>query len=386
MAVKKLCDTVTFKSGVTIPNRLAMAPMLVFGADQQSGHVTDEDRAYFEARSGVAGMVIVGASFVTREGHGELGQISISDDSDIEGLATLASAIKSKGNRAVIQLHHAGREANAGAAEFGHAQGPSTQDFPWLDHDVVGMTAEEIDAVITAFGEATRRAIAAGFDGVEIHGANHYLLQQFFSSFSNHRDDQWGGDLEGRMAFPLAVLAEVKRVAATADRPFLVGYRISPEEVHGENVGYTIDESKVLMDRVAHGGADYLHVSLFSHYADGPAGEEGAKGPGTSYGQIAMGAVAGRCPIVIVSDVFTQEDAEDALNHGDIVAMGREALIEPEFASKVMEAHPEQIATSIAGRLDKLAWPQGLIDAYTGEFGSSLPPMPGIEEYKPSAK
>lgn len=379
MTEKKLLDSVEFKSGVTIPDRIAMAPMLVFGADPQSGHASEEDIEYFRVRDEVAGLIIVGASFVTRQGHGEFGQLSISDDSDIEGMKKIATAAKAKGNRAIVQLHHAGREANAGAAEFGYAQGPSTQEFTWLNHPVKGMSEEEIEDVIKAFGKATQRAIDAGFDGVEVHGANHYLLQQFFSSFSNHRDDKWGGDLEGRMAFPLAVLAEVKRVAATADRPFMVGYRFCPEEVHGETVGYAADESMVLVDRVIKGGADYVHVSIFKDYAEAPEGSD------KSFGQMTMEVADGRVPVVIVSGVFSQEAAEDALNHGDIVAIGREALIDPKFAAKITSGHPEQIETSVAGRLDDLAWTTGLITAYTGAFGDIMPPMPGLEEYKDRA-
>ncbi len=379
MTEKKLLDSVEFKSGVTIPDRIAMAPMLVFGSDPESGHVSDEDIEYFRVRDEVAGLIIVGASFVTRQGHGELGQLSISDDSDIEGMKKIAAAAKAKGNRAIVQLHHAGHEANAGAAEFGYAQGPSTQEFPWLNHSVRGMSEEEIDSVIKAFGEATRRAIEAGFDGVEVHGANHYLLQQFFSSFSNHREDKWGRNLEGRMAFPLAVLAEVKRVAATAGRPFIVGYRFCPEEVHGETIGYAIDESKVLVDKVIEGGADYVHVSIFKDYHEAPEGSD------KSFGQITMEVADGRVPVIIVSGVFSQEAAEDALNHGDIVAIGREALIDPKFAAKIVAGHPEEIEGSIAGRLDDLAWPTRLVANYAGPFGAVMPPMPGIEEYQDRA-
>ena len=88
----------------------------------------------------------------------------------------------------------------------------------------------------------TRRAIEAGFDGVEIHGANTYLLQQFFSPHSNRRDDQWGGSLEKRMNFPLAIVDAVKQaVAKHAKAPFVVGYRISPEE--GTNPGITLEDT-----------------------------------------------------------------------------------------------------------------------------------------------
>jgi 2,4-dienoyl-CoA reductase-like NADH-dependent reductase (Old Yellow Enzyme family) len=247
-------------------------------------------------------------------------------------------------------------------------------EFGWLPHVPQEMTEDEIHATIAAFGEATRRAIEAGFDGVEVHGANHYLLQQFFSTFSNHRTDAWGGDLERRMAFPLAVVAEVQRVAAQAGRPFVVGYRLCPDEVHGETVGYTAEDSAVLADRLAAAGVDYVHVSLFTGYATGP------EGSGRSHGQILRDAVAGRCPVVIVSEVTSQDGALRALEHGDLVAVGRAALIEPDLAAKLATGRADEIATSVKGRAGDLALPSGLVEWYRTTGRGLLPPLEGIDE------
>lgn len=90
---------------------------------------------------------------------------------------------------------------------------------------------EEKNSIINDFGESARRAIEAGFDGVEIHGANGYLIQQFVSPHSNRREDEFGGSIENRLAFPLAIVDEVKKtVAHYGTEEFLVGYRFSPEE------------------------------------------------------------------------------------------------------------------------------------------------------------
>ncbi|MBB5498787.1 hypothetical protein [Paraburkholderia sp. MM5384-R2] len=110
--------------------------------------------------------------------------------------------------------------------------------------------------MIRAFGQATRRAIEAGFDGIELHDAHGFLIQNFFSPLFNQRTDHWGGSLESRMRFPFAVVQEVRRViAAHAKRPFLVGYRISPEEA-GEGA-LRIDDTFVLIDRLIASGVDY---------------------------------------------------------------------------------------------------------------------------------
>lgn len=375
MTHSPLLSPLTLRSGVVLPDRVAMAPMVAQGASPADGSVTAEDGAYFALRSRVAGMLITGAAYVCRGGRGFERQISIAEDRDVEGLTQLAQAMKRDGGRAFVQLYHGGREAYPAAAELGRAVAPSTQQFDWLPYVPEEMTEEEIASTIAAFGAATRRAIAAGFDGVEIHGANHYLLQQFFSRLSNHRDDAWGGDLERRMAFPLAVLDEVLRAAAEAGRPFAVGYRICPDEIHGEDIGYTVSEALELIDRVVDKGVDYLHVSIFTGYADAPAGSQ------RSYGQIVRDLVAQRCPVIIVSDVFTERDAESALQHGDIVAIGRAALVEPEFAGKIAAGDGDRIEVSVKGRLHELALPAGLVEWYRGSGRAVLPPLPGFDEY-----
>ena len=129
------------------------------------------------------------------------------------------------------------------------------------------LTSIEIDEIITAFGEATRRAIEAGFDGIEIHGANTYLIQQFYSPFTNSRTDKWGGSRENRMRFPLAVLKACQEaIKKYANRPFILGYRFSPEEP--STPGLTMADTFYLVDVLAECGLDYLHVSLGEWHLD----------------------------------------------------------------------------------------------------------------------
>lgn len=366
---EKLLEPITLPNGVTIPHRTAMAPMVVMGANDD-GTISDLDVAYFDKRADVAGLIITGAAYVNKMAYGFDGQISIAKDEDIPGLKKLAETAKKAGNKVVIQLHHAGREALYD--KLGKVVAPSAVEFPFLDYVPEEMSADEIEETIKDFGRATKRAIQAGFDGVEVHGANHYLLQQFFSAYSNRRTDQWGGTLEKRMAFPLAVLKEIQRVVEESDKQdFIVGYRISPEEIHGENVGYHIDEALQLVEKVVSEQVDYIHVSVFTGYAVGPEGSD------KSYGELVKEVVNNRCPVIIVSNVFTADDALEALNHGDIVAIGRAALIEPEFTKKIREDRADEIETSVENRLDQLAIPPKAIEWFKME-GSLLPPLPGI--------
>ena len=155
------------------------------------------------------------------------------------------------------------------------------------------LSHDEILDIIVAFGKATRRAIEAGFDGVELHGAHGFLIQNFFSPLFNKRDDEWDGSLGNRMRFPLAVVQEVKRIIDLhARRPFLLGYRISPEE--SDEGGIRISDTYELIDRLALAGVDYTHVSLSSVRHAKPIGDA----DGSSIAELIVAHVAGRIPVI----------------------------------------------------------------------------------------
>ncbi|MEI8599340.1 hypothetical protein P4S64_21710 [Vibrio sp. M60_M31a] len=169
----------------------------------------------------------------------------------------------------VLQLFHAGNKAVPELIPNGElvsASAVAAPKGPFNDGKLASraLTEQEILDVIRDFGEATRRAIEAGFDGIELHGAHGFLIQNFLSPLFNQRTDKWGGTLENRMRFPLEVVREVRRVISEyADRPFLLGYRISPEEP-GEGA-LRIDDALALADQLANEGhIDYLHTSLYN--------------------------------------------------------------------------------------------------------------------------
>ncbi|MDZ7835185.1 MAG: hypothetical protein U5K84_07385 [Alkalibacterium sp.] len=127
------------------------------------------------------------------------------------------------------------------------------------------LTDGGINILIHQFGSAVRRAIDAGFDGVELHGANTYLLQQFFSPHSNQRTDKWGGSIEKRLTFPLEVVKHCQSIIDQyAKKPFLLGYRFSPEEI--ETPGIRIDDTLYLVDALINEEIDYLHLSVNYYY------------------------------------------------------------------------------------------------------------------------
>lgn len=376
---KSLTDTVQFRHGAQISSRLVMPPMLTFSGSK-GGFVSDDTLRYYHARSQAAGLLIAEYHYVSESGGpcstpGYPEQLGIYSDEHLEGAEKIAAALQKNGNKAILQIHHGGREASGRAVKEEEVLAPSALDFSFLSYPVREMTNTEIEEIIKDFGRATKRAIKAGFSGVEIHGANHYLLQQFFSSFSNVREDKWGGSLEKRMAFPLAVVKEVKRVVEKyAPKDFIVGYRISPEEIHGDEVGYTYREAQALIREVIKYELDYIHLSLWGGYASKPVGSD------QTYAEHFKSILDNQTKLIIVGGVFSEEDAQDAIAQTptDLIAVGRGTLIDPLFGQKIKEGRGNEIVHQISPeQLEQTAWTSGLREVFTREDSLGLPELPG---------
>ncbi|MDT2659222.1 NADH-dependent oxidoreductase [Enterococcus hulanensis] len=351
----------TFPNGAVISNRIAMAPITTKGSSYD-GFVLEEDIDFYSTRSSAAGLIITGATSVSVHGEAFSYQFSISDDRFIEGLSRLAKVMKKDGGKAILQIYHGGRQANVSQKKLGYALSPSFIDFPFLDYDVREMSVEEVWSVIKDFGKATKRAIAAGFDGVEIHGANHHLIQQFFSAYSNKRKDFFGGDLRKRMNFPLEVVKEVKdTIQKSAANDFIIGYRITQTEIHGDNIGYTIDDALQLIDEVVNLGIDYLHVSR------------------PEYGDLIKECINGRAAYIFMPRATSQEEVYDAINLGNIVAIARLAILNPSYA-KTIKKQPDRITYQINPDTDinKLKLPKKF-KLWFNDPISNIPKFNGVE-------
>lgn len=376
---KSLIDTVQFRHGAQLSSCLVMPPMLTFSG-LKGGFVSDDTLRYYHARSQAAGLLIAEYHYVSESGGpcsrpGYPEQLGIYSDEHLEGAKKIAAALQKNGNKAILQIHHGGREASGRAVKGEEVLAPSALDFSFLSYPVREMTNAEIEGIIKDFGRATKRAIEAGFSGVEIHGANHYLLQQFFSSFSNVREDKWGGSLEKRMAFPLAVVKEVKRVVEKyAPKDFIVGYRISPEEIHGDEAGYSYREAQALIREVIKYELDYIHLSLWEGYASKPVDSD------RTYAEHFKSILDNQTKLIIVGGVFSEEDAQDAIAQTptDLIAVGRGTLIDPLFGQKIKEGRGDEIVHQISPeQLEQTAWTSGLREAFTREDSLGLPELPG---------
>lgn len=346
--MKKLSDKVTFKHGAVINNRMVQPPMLTNNG--LNGMVSEDTISYWKARANSAGLVISEYNYVSPAGGPAITwadnrtQLAVYDDKFLPGLTKMAKTMKSGGNKALLQIAHTGREANYRAHLGLPVYAPDSANYPFLPYGVQAFTTEQVEQVVKDFGRATKRAIEAGFDGVEIHGANHYLIQQFFSRFSNHRQDKWG-DYE---AFPLTVAKEVfKVVRKYAPQDFIIGYRISPEEINPGNVGYTWHEStKLINDLTNNFDFDYIHLSLPDYKAK-------PKDSDKTFAALFKPVIGKETKLIIVGDVMSQETAEDALKYTDLVAAGRAQIIDANFAAKVVAGKGDKVITELSDEEEK---------------------------------
>ena len=358
MTEAALFTPLTLRCGLVLANRITIAPMTTWSS-HQDGTIHPDEIAYLRRRSRGPALVMTAACYVQPEGHAFDGQWSCHDDAMLPSLRAAAETIKAEGALAVLQIHHGGRMCPASL--LGHAPVSASAvaaERPGADLPRA-MTEQEILTCIDAFAAATRRAIAAGYDGVEIHGANTYLLQQFFSPHSNRRNDRWGGTLENRMLFPLSVARAVLTAAAEADRPFAVGYRFSPEEI--ENPGITLEDTMQLVDAlVAVRGdgdrgtvedrrLDWLHVSVRDYRAGSLRDASVTARPTRAVIEHLEGIDENdRPPVIGVGMMHTPDDALLALEDGcAAVALGRIALMEPEWTAKVRAGQSADLRRSL---------------------------------------
>lgn len=257
----------------TLANRLVMAPMTRSRADD-AGVPTDLIATYYAQRA-EAGLIISEGVFPTAMGKGYVRTPGIETDAQVAAWQKVAAAVHARGGRIFMQLMHCGRVSHPALLPAGanpvapSAIKPSGQ--AWTDsgqQEFVtphALTISEITRVVEDYRQATRRALAAGFDGVELHAASGYLPEQFLATGSNQRQDEYGGSVAGRTRFVLEVLAAMAAEAG-ADR---VGIKISPEMNFNSIIDADPQETYTyLVEQLRGRGLAYLHVALFGSKVD----------------------------------------------------------------------------------------------------------------------
>ncbi|MBY5822004.1 NADH:flavin oxidoreductase [Rhizobium leguminosarum bv. viciae] len=368
----RLFEPFSFPNGLTLRNHVVMAPMTTWSGNED-GSVSDAELSYYRRRVQGVGLVLTGCTHVTANGVGFTGEFAACDDKFTPSLRQLADAAKSGGAPALLQIFHAGNKAEPDLVPDRDVVSASAVPLaagPFNPGEVIPrpLSHDEILDVIADFGAAARRAIEAGFDGIELHGAHGFLLQNFFSPFYNRRDDEWGRSPENRMRFPLAVVTEVKRVIREfADRPFLLGYRISPEEP--EEGGLRINDAYALIDSLIDAGVDYIHASLANVLEAKPV----ANADEYTIAELIATHVAGRVPVIAAGQIRTPEQASRALELGlSLVAVGQGLVINPNWVELATSGRENLIEDTVrTSNVPKIELPAKLwsvIQATTGWF------------------
>jgi len=293
-------------------------------------------RYYGERADGGVGLIIVEYTAVHPQGAAEVNQLGLWDDSYIDGMEKLVKRIHQGGAKAAIQLHHGGR---TGCEKHGPALAPSA---------IAGkkgivpkeMTHQQIDEVVNSFADAAKRAVKAGFDAIEIHGAHGYLLAQFMSGFANKRTDEYGGDMHGYLKLPIRVIKAV-RDAIGDDLPLI--FRISAEE--GVENGRDLPQTLKMAPYLVEAGLDMFHVTAGTTDSGQFVIPPMTVKKGVNLDAASKVKSTAGIPVIVVGRINDSEIAELALkDYGlDLVAMGRALIADPQFPYKVNEDKLDEV-------------------------------------------
>ncbi|MDH6128145.1 NADH:flavin oxidoreductase/NADH oxidase [Kitasatospora sp. GP82] len=333
-----LFEPITLRS-LTIPNRIWLSPMCMYSAAAEGpeiGVATDFHLAHLGARAaGGAGLVMVEATAVRPEGRISPYDLGLWNDRQQEGLARVAALIRQHGSAPGIQLGHAGRKASndrprAGGAGLSAEQGgwetvgPSALAFSADRPAPHELTVDQIQDVVRAFADAAKRALAAGFQVAEVHGAHGYLIHQFLSPFSNHRTDGYGGSFAGRARLALEVVAAVRAVWPE-ELPLV--FRVSATDWLDGRPGWTPEETVRLAKELQAIGVDLFDVSSGGNVPDARI----PLGPGYQVpfaAQVRQGSGAATGAVGLITDPAQAEEIV-ASGQADVVLLGRELLRNP---------------------------------------------------------
>ena len=319
-----LFDPIQFR-GLTLRNRIVMSPMCQYSAGTD-GRANDWHFVHYGSRAvGGVGLILVEATAVESRGRISEADLGLYDDGQIEPLARIVDFCHARGVPVGIQLAHAGRKAWSPRKGIGPepAVAPSALPFAPGWPTPRELAAEELPGIVEAFARAARRALQAGFDLVEIHAAHGYLLHQFLSPLSNHRQDAYGGDLAGRMRLLLEVV-EAVRAAWPEDRPLFV--RLSA--VDWAPGGLTLEDTVAVARALKERGVDLVDCSSGGvvippePIPEGPGYQTGFAAEVRRQVGIPTGAV-GR-----ITDP-AQADAVIRTGQADVVLLARQLLREP---------------------------------------------------------
>ncbi len=316
-------------------NRLVLPPMATSKAEPDGG-MSDALLAYYDekSRGGAIGLVITEHCYITRQGMNRVGQPSIADDGTIDGWRRLVGIVRDNGSKVAMQINHAGGACSTAATELEVVSASDIAVPLGRDEACRSLTHAEIDTVVDQFAAAARRVQEAGFDGVEIHAAHGYLLNQFFSPLTNERTDEYGGDVAGRLKMHLEVVEAVRR-AVGEEFPILLRLGAC-DYMEG---GISLDDSTIAAVELERAGVDMLDITGGLRGYLRPGHDE----PGyfAELTERIKGVVS--IPVILTGGVTEPRQAEQLLADGkaDLIGVGRAILKDPDWArNAVRELRP----------------------------------------------
>lgn len=309
---------------IKIKNRIVLPPMVRLELSDEQGLVSEKHiKHYSRIAEGGAGLIIIEALAIAKDGKLAETQLGIWSDDHIEGISRIAEACHRYGSVVTAQIHHAGLKTPESVSEIALAPSDLKKNGKLV---AKAASVREIQKMQQQFLDAAIRARKAGLDGIEIHGAHGYLIDQFMSPITNTRDDEYGGDLAGRTTFARQLIEMVKSSIGSDD--FIIGYRMGGNE---PTLSEGIQIAKILQGT----GIDLLHVS---------SGIEGntipKPPPDFDYGWITYCGTEIKkhinIPVIVVYRIRTPEQGKYLIenNLADFVAIGRGHLCDNNWANK----------------------------------------------------
>ncbi|TMP55915.1 MULTISPECIES: NADH:flavin oxidoreductase [Pseudoalteromonas] len=316
---------ITFKNGVTMPNRFMLAP-LTNSQSYDDGKLSEDEYRWLTMRAeGGFGLTMTCASHVQFVGKGFPGQLGIYDDTHIEGHTRLAAAIKANNSLAILQLHHGGMRS----PEEQIKQHPvSVSDVS--KHNARGLSLHEVQQLRDDFIAAAVRGQKSGYDGVEVHGAHGYILTQFLSAEINKRSDQYGGSLSNRARLLFEIVDGIREACGIN---FLLGVRLSPERF-----GMQLNEVKDVCEQLINQhNIDFLDISLWDVFKQ----PEDAAFRNKSLLQHFTDIDYKDVKLTVAGKINSGSDVQTVLDAGaDFVTIGRSAILHHNFP-KLVIANPD---------------------------------------------
>lgn len=362
--------------GISIRNRIVFPPMNTNFAEADGSVNERFTKYYVERGKGGAGLLIVSSAYIDPAARKRIGSLLLHDDRFIPKLKEFTDAVHATGAKIFQQLNHNGRLLTSSkelkTAVLGGSVGPSA-----IPHLVTGetphvLTVEEIKELVEKFGQAARRAKEAGFDGVELHGSHGYLINQFFSLYSNRRIDEYGGNLENRMRFPLEIY---RRVRELTGNDFLICYRLNVREF--APIETPIQDVIALCKCLEKEGVDLFHFSAGNSETVTTllkVTPPGSAPRGCYADLIATVKTNVKVPVIAVGRINTPEIAEQILQAGkaDFVATGRALIADPYWPDKAFKGELENIRRCIGcnqGCMERLVQEKDITCLYNPGVG-----------------